>query len=149
MRSAHISLLNHTKGMKWRNVIIWKVMMGVTIAKRTTIHVWRFVIYLINHPIAANLVVWRLDMKVLISVIHLNIVLFQAAKILLWYKFSPGIIKIMLVMRDIVLKNASWRGVLEAVATKITSMNWQVMNIFVVISMCHNKYELLKICLYV
>ena len=36
---------------------------------------------------------------------------------------------------DIVPKNASWRGVLGAVVTRITPMNRQVMNISVVMSM--------------
>ena len=35
-------------------------------------------------------------------------------------------------IKDIVPKNASWRGVPEAAVTKITSMNRQVMNISVV-----------------
>ena len=34
-------------------------------------------------------------------------------------------------MKDIVPKNASWRGVLKFVVTKIISMNYQVMNIYV------------------
>ena len=37
-------------------------------------------------------------------------------------------------IKDIVPKNASWRGVPEAAVTKITSMNRQVMNISMVMS---------------
>ena len=109
------------------------------IAKRKIIQAWRFVLYLIEHPIETNVVSWRLDMKVFISVIHLNICvtwcgLYQTAKVLVWYKLSMGIVKNMLVMRDIFLKNESCRDLLEVVVTKIISMNWQVMNISMVVS---------------
>lgn len=58
LRSARIVLSNYTKTrkMKWRNVSIWQAMKGIMIAKRKNLHVPRYVLYLTNHPIAANLV---------------------------------------------------------------------------------------------
>jgi hypothetical protein len=130
LRSARIVLSNYTKTkkMKLRNVRIWQATKGIMIAKRKTIHVWRYVLYLTNHPIAANLVALQLDMKVLISAIHHNIcvtccVPFHAAKILVLYRLSLGIMKNMPVMKGFVPKIASWRGVLEAAVTKIISMD--------------------------
>lgn len=56
------------------------------------------------------------------------------------YRLNLGIMINMPVMKGFVPKIASWRGVLEAVVTKITSMNWRVMNI------CGEKHGCPKEC---